>query len=244
MIPRLFPRTRRGGLLLTACAGFSLLGGALHAGTVPHNLGSGLDALVESNLMVQTAKQKRHDADKLPKWYDGYRHGERPRSSASVNVIQRFKSGRVMVQRACPMGIKPIADVRKAAEAAAPSLTVKAMDHHVPRRGHVFEGFVSIDDVPAIAHLEGVASVRLTPKPIHARLRGQPTTPGMPNAVFGEQLNKVGTVFDFGVTQHRVDQISKIYNPAASFDFEGRGASVGVMSDSFDTNGGPHHGGG
>ena len=43
----------------------------------------------------------------------------------------------------------------------------------------------------------------------------------------------LGTVFDQGVYQHRVDQINKFYNPNAKQDLEGDGISIGFISDSY-----------
>ena len=50
----------------------------------------------------------------------------------------------------------------------------------------------------------------------------------------GDVLNKLGTAFDQGVTQHRVDQINKFYNPNATLDYEGQGMTIACISDSFD----------
>ena len=53
----------------------------------------------------------------------------------------------------------------------------------------------------------------------------------------GTTVPLLGTAFDQGVYQHRVDQINKFYNPDANIDFEGSGMSIGFISDSI----GDHH---
>ena len=51
----------------------------------------------------------------------------------------------------------------------------------------------------------------------------------------GQTLTKLGTAFDQGVVQHRVDQINQYYNPAATANWTGNGISIGAISDSYDT---------
>jgi subtilase family protein len=58
-----------------------------------------------------------------------------------------------------------------------------------------------------------------------------------PNITPTHGLNSVGSKFDQGVTQHRVDKISQVYDPAAPVNYDGSGITVGVLSDSFDTRG-------
>src|SRR5256714_9065850 len=48
-------------------------------------------------------------------------------------------------------------------------------------------------------------------------------------------MHHVGAVAEFGVNQHRVNRISTIYNPTAPHNYEGTGMTIGVLSDSYDS---------
>ena len=65
----------------------------------------------------------------------------------------------------------------------------------------------------ALSQMDGVRSVQLSLKPYHSRRapRARPTSRS------GEcsALGLIGTTFDQGVTQHRVDKINKLYNKRA-----------------------------
>ncbi len=224
-----FPRFGRVSTFLSTCAGFALLSGALSAGTMPKNLGGGLDALVESNAKIKTAS-----GSKLTKVerFNGY--ASQRAAYVATSMIQDG-TGRVLV-RVHPNGIVPLAKLQTAATTAAPSLVIHATDPSYHGAG-VFEAFVAVDDVPALAALEGVSSLFLEHRPLHTKAKN--TTPGQTSAFFGETLARIGTAYDFGVTQHRVDQISRIYNPDAVLDYEGRGISVAAISDSFDASSSP-----
>ena len=62
-----------------------------------------------------------------------------------------------------------------------------------------------------------------------------------PEVVVGQTLTKLGTAFDQGVVQHRIDFINRFYNPSLpnipANNINGAGISVGAMSDSFNTRG-------
>ena len=93
----------------------------------------------------------------------------------------------------------------------------------------VVEGFISLDDVPALGNMHEVRSVQLGLK-LDLNRAG-----AIPAAAFdlARRVPVLGTVFDQGVYQHRVDQINKFYNPSAKLDFEGSGMSIGFISDSY-----------
>ena len=112
---------------------------------------------------------------------------------------------------------------------SCPSLRITAQDTKYRGVG-VIEGFISIDEVSRVANNKGVTSVQLGIKPYMKRAKGEP---GSPDAVAA--LTLVGTAFDQGVTQHRVDKVSTIYNPGASMSLDGNGISVACLSDSYDT---------
>ena len=61
------------------------------------------------------------------------------------------------------------------------------------------------------------------------------TTSGLSPTV-GETINKIGTTFDQGVTQHGIDQINKFYNPGATLDLEGQNMQIACISNSFAAN--------
>ena len=216
-----------------ACAGLFLLTGALHAGTVPGNLGSGLDALVQANVKLANATQAGSAGSLV--LYNGYAT-EKAANAASLAISDDANRILVRVQLNGVVSFKKLA---KRAAKKVHSLQVQASNPTYHGAG-VFEAWVTLDDVPKLAALEGVSGVFLTPKPIHAKLHrllsAEANPPAFrPDAVTGEVLHEIGTVFDFGVTQHRVDQINQTYNPSAMHDYEGRGISIGDLSDSYNT---------
>jgi hypothetical protein len=80
------------------------------------------------------------------------------------------------------------------------------------RKVGVIEGYASLDDMPALANMKGVGSVSMCVKP----------------------RTNVGAVTGQGIHQHRVNQVSTLYNAGAVSNYDGTGISIGVMSDSFD----------
>ena len=222
------PRFRPGGLLLAACAGLTLLAGPLGAAPMPKNLGNGLDALVESNLKLKA------DPSFSPHKLKKFKGFATQRAAYTATSMIQDPAGRILV-RVHPDGRVPLADLQKTALAAAPSMTVQAVNATFQGVG-VFEAYISVDEVTALARLKGVSAVKLSLKPFQSRKRFN-TLPGQPAATVGEHLNAIGTVYDYGVIQHRVDQIDALYNPAAALDYEGRGISIGVISDSYDSSG-------
>ncbi len=218
-----------------SCASLCLLalavnGQAAPPAAVPQNLGNGLGKLVESRLAIQAAAARGIVPAKSVT-VDGHSYsGSQAAHYAALAITDT--QDRLLV-RVNPTGEMAFKAFRKYLKQNIASLGITAGDATYQGTG-VLNAFVSIDDVPALAALPGVRSVILEVKP-HTRAisRDAALASGGPNATVGEVLNKLGTAFDQGVTQHRVDQINKFYNPSATLDYEGSGMTVACMSDSF-----------
>ena len=120
--------------------------------------------------------------------------------------------GRVMVDIYLS-GARKLDRMASLLPASFPSLRVTASDKSY--RAGVIEGYVSLDEAAALAQFKGVSSVILSLRPVN-------------NA-------NIGSVYDQGVTQHKVNQINQIYTPGVAVNYDGTGVTIGVMSDSFDT---------
>ena len=101
----------------------------------------------------------------------------------------------------------------------------------------IIEGWVAVEDALTIAKAPGVRAVFLALRPnLDARKNGPGNeskvdpNPSTPNFAM------LGTKFLQGVTQHRVDKINQFYNPSAPVNYDGKGITVGVLSDSFASN--------
>jgi len=227
------------GLSILVC----LIASILSAKPVPENLGNGLDKLVESNLILKgiipplpadpVAKPNGRVivAGKNVTTYDGY--ATRPAANYGRHAITNPVSKNYMVDIVLS-GTIPFADVQNALTTKFNSLQITAVDAKYRGVG-VIEGYVSIEDVVALSETDGVRSVHLALKPYHSRhLTGQrvPAAPAV-----AAPLGLIGTTFDQGVTQHRVDKINQIYNPSAPVNWDGTGMTIGCISDSFNTSG-------
>src|SRR4030081_3188737 len=208
---------------------------------VPDNLGNGLDKLVESNLILKgkiappaTDKSANPDgtttvAGKSIDTYNGY--ATRQAANYAAAAIAEPASNRFMVDVVLS-GAVPFDRVKQALTNNFASLQITAVDTKYRGVG-VIEGYVSVDDVPAMAQTAGVRSMHLSLKPHHSARKLPPSALDAPAA---PPLGTLGTTFDQGVTQHRVDKINKLYNPSAPVDYEGTGMSIGFLSDSFNTS--------
>jgi hypothetical protein len=224
-------------LVLACCIGAALLPMAAQAKQFPENLGYGLDTLVQSSIALSAGEAPTQ-------LFDGY--ATEQAAYYGNRAVREADSGRVMVDIVLT-GRLPATEVRTAIEARIASFSQTAVDSKYRRTG-IIEGYISVDDVPEIAHLNGVRSVFLVLKP---DLDSVPTevdsasaknTPGAtPKVIPGDVLNKLGTAFDQGVVQHRVDQINQFYNPSAPVNWDGLGISLAAMSDSFDTRAAAPH---
>ncbi|MEO8670133.1 MAG: hypothetical protein ABI411_02390 [Tahibacter sp.] len=213
---------------------------SLYATNVPQNLGYGLDKLVESRALMRSGGSGEFGgyATQTAQYY-----GER--------AITEADSGRVLIDISLTGYVK-IGDLQAALLAKFPSFTITATDASYRGTGMI-EGFIDVDHAAALSQTKGVRGVFLALKP---DLESVPTTheqsdiasaastaasPEAPNVAPGGVLNKLGTAFDQGVVQHRVDQINTFYNPSAPVNYDGAGISVGAMSDSFDTRAAAPH---
>jgi hypothetical protein len=203
-------------LLIAFSLSLGLAATSLHARPVPQNLAGGLGALVESDIAV---KAKPNSAQ-----FNGY--ATQQAADYASKAIQDTDTGRFLVD------IYPINNRVNAEKLVPmlqerfPSFTLTALDTKYHGVG-VVEGFIAIEDVPALGNMHEVRSVSLGLKPELNR----PVRPGGGIQV-GATVEILGTVTDQGVFQHRVDQINQFYNPNATIDLEGSGTSIGFISDS------------
>ena len=187
------------------------------AASIPANLGNGLGDVVRAKTNIPAFRNSAADEQ----------------GNAMFDLAITDASGRVLVRvnPSSPSKSNPNSNARSLATTLAssiPSFEVTAIDDSYRRVG-VMNTWVAVDDVPALATSAGVGSVILELKPRLSQSSGGNST----NAVNGDAFVKLGTTFDQGVTQHRVDQINKFYNPSAPVDFEGTGMSIGFISNSY-----------
>jgi hypothetical protein len=183
---------------------------------IPQNLAGGLGALVESNVAIKNGSARAQ--------FNGYATQEA--ANYAERAIIDSETGRFLVD------IHPTNSQVNAEKLAAilqnrfPSFTLTALDNSYKGVG-VVEGYIALDDVPALGNMREVRSVNLGLQPeLNHRV------PPGGGIQIGTILPGLGTVTDQGVYQHRVDQINKFYNPSATLDYEGFGISIGFISDS------------
>ncbi|HEX3897441.1 MAG TPA: hypothetical protein VHW73_14675, partial [Rudaea sp.] len=215
---------------LGACAISLSVTGAAFAAAVPANLGNGLDKVVQAK-------------SKVPAYQNA---AAQEQGNAMFDLAITDAQGRVLV-RVNPMGSvagkQGIGINALASELAGmvPSFQVVAVDSTYHDIG-VMDAWVSVDDVPGLAANSGVRSVILELKPQHRRSSTAPSATApwasieYTSATPGDAFNKLGSTFDEGVIQHRVDQINRYYNPIATLDYEGEGMSIGFISNSYNAH--------
>lgn len=212
---------------LAAAAVFALIATSLYAAApIPQNLGPGLDKLVESHAIIK--------ANPARAIYGAYAT-EAAQNFASL-AISDGTGARVLVD-VVPRHQGGMDALARTLQSAFQSFEIKAVDKAYRGTGMI-EAFVSVDEAAAVAQTSDVRAVFLVLKP-YTRKMNLPVQ--MPSVQPGEHLLKIGTAFDQGVIQHRVDRISQLYNPNAPVNYDGNGISVGVLSDSYDTRSAAPH---
>ena len=206
---------------------------------VPENLANGLDKLVTNNLIQQgkitsvptsqtsatssptattggrkksTARTATSNTSASTQTFDAYKTSVAKQAAGyTAKAVTQATTGKYLVD-IMPNGRVPVTTLQSSLQSKFPLLSVTATDTKYVGHG-VIEGYVSLNDVSAIAQTQGVGSVILQLRPMH----------------------HVGAVTEFGVNQHRVNRISTIYNPAAAHNYDGTGMTIGVLSDSYDS---------
>lgn len=211
------PRPGLASAFAPAVLCLGLIAGAIQARPVPQNLAGGLGALVESHLATKANPS-------LAK-FGGYTNEQA--ASYADHAIVDSDTGRFMVDifpRYAQVNAEKLVTLL---QKRFPSFTLTALDKKYHGVG-VVEGFIGLDDVAALGNMREVRSVNLSVKPELSR-----AVPPGGGIQPGTTVPVLGTTFDQGVYQHRVDQINKFYNPNATSDYEGSGMSIGFISDSF-----------
>jgi hypothetical protein len=215
----LLPRLSR----VTGIAAVAVAVTIVSAKPVPDNLANGLDKIVENNLIekgtIKSAPVPQSLVSKksgrIPAAADFATYKAAVAKAASTYdkaALTEKTTGKYLVD-IMPSGRVPLAVLQTSLQTRFPLFTLTSVDTKYVGHG-VLEGYVALDDVPAIAKTEGVRSIVLQLRPIHS----------------------VGAVTEHGVHNHRVNRINTLYNPAVppAMNFDGTGISIGVMSDSYD----------
>jgi hypothetical protein len=220
----------RAASALVLCALAAASSGTLHAVPVPANLGNGLDKLVKSERAINEAKTNGKNLPDAVEFNGKKYTDEQVATFAKKSFID--EQGRELV-RVTLDGRAKYEAARGNMLAAVPSLRITAEDKTYRGVG-VLNAYVQVGEVAKLAQVKGVAAVILELQPRHGKINlAEALKVEGPKAAVGETITKIGTSFDQGVTQHRVDQINQYYNPSASADWEGTNMQVACMSDSY-----------
>lgn len=222
--------------ILVFTATLSLAVTSVLAKPIPENLGNGLDRLVESHFALKTASDKKARL----KTYTA-NNGKvytTEEAAGMANLALGDEQDRLLVRINLDGKLSP-EESRLALSSTIGSLKITALDPDYQGVG-VMNAYVSIDDVPVLASAKGVRSVILELRPRHNKAtakagEGKALEP-VTNATVGQNYPNLGTFFDQGVIQHRVDLINKYYNSSAASDYQGSGLAIACISNSFAAN--------
>jgi hypothetical protein len=205
---------------------------SMFARPVPQNLANGLDKIVENHLLQQgkilppaqvtasrlksasqqSAAAKKSAAASATQYIATYKASVAKEAATFSNMaIVEAKTGKYLVD-IMPNGLVPLATLQAGLQSKFPAVDIRHVDTKYAGHG-VLEGYIALDDAPNIAKFGGVGTVILQLRPIHS----------------------VGAVTSQGVNQHRVNRINQLYNASSVANYDGTGISIGVMSDSFNS---------
>jgi hypothetical protein len=203
-----------------------VVGVSAFARPVPQNLANGLDKLVENNLIEQgqitasptslvSAGKSKESAGKTSSpdatAFAAYKAAvAKEAQKISSAALKQTATGKYLVD-IMPNGRVPLATLQSSLQTSFPLLQITATDTRYVGHG-VIEGYVSINDLPAISQTNGVGSIILQLRP----------------------MQRVGAVTEFGVNQHRVNRVSTLYNASAAHNYDGTGLTIGALSDTYD----------
>jgi hypothetical protein len=221
--PNRFRKSIVGSGLLPAAV-LVFLTSSTNANPVPQNLGNGLNKIVENQLLQQGAigvpaqNQSRGAGNQSTSmgvsstYVNNYKAAAAREAGKYIDrAIMQIGTSKYLVD-IMPDGHTDVTGLRNALQARFPALEVTQIDNKYAGHG-VIEGYISVTDAPAIATFSGVRSVILQLRPIH----------------------NVGLVTSQGINQHRVNRINNLYNAGSVANYDGTGISIGVMSDSFNS---------
>lgn len=197
-------------LLLVSCG----LAVTSYGTPVPQNLGNGLNKILENSLLQAGTIQPPippAGGQITQAYVNAYKATVLKQANAFDAKAIKSAAGKYLVD-IMPGGQVPLATLRTQLQAAFSALNVQHVDQNYAGHG-VIEAYIALTDASGIANFNGVRSVSLQLKPIHS----------------------VGAVTSQGINQHRVNRINSIYNPASAHNWDGAGMSIGVMSDSFNS---------
>src|SRR3954447_1514624 len=206
--------------LLSSTAILSLSLSSSSARPVPQNLANGLDKIVENQLLQQGAigvpaqhqASSAGSASSSPAYVNDYKAAVAKEAGMYMDrALMQIGTSKYLVD-IMPDGHTDVTGLRNALQAQFPALVVTQIDTKYAGHG-VIEGYISVTDAPAMAKFPGVRSVVLQLRPIHS----------------------VGAVTAQGINQHRVNRINQLYNATSVANYNGAGISIGVMSDSFNS---------
>ena len=198
-----------------------------NAKPVPDNLANGLDKIVENNLIQQgqitapapaptklgkTAAARKIAARAAASTISAYNAMiAKEAASYAQAAITETATGKYLVE-IMPDGRVPLATLQNSLQTAFPLTSVQHIDNNYAGHG-VIEAYITVTDAPKMAQFHSVGSIILQLRPIHS----------------------VGAVTEYGVHMHRIDRINTLYNAAAAHNWDGTGMSIGVMSDSYNS---------